>query len=142
MFWNATSFNQPLNNWNVSNVEDIRLMFDVSCSPFGADISTAREASFAHPMDHLQNVVRTQSREDVVVLQGGHELLLFTLRFRFGVKRLVVVGARHRPELRVRDDGLALLLAGEEVARHRCLAACVRGGAFLVCLRARRRAVS
>ena len=27
MFWGAESFNQPLNNWNVSNVEDMEGMF-------------------------------------------------------------------------------------------------------------------
>ena len=27
MFQDATSFNQPLNNWNVSNVTDMQLMF-------------------------------------------------------------------------------------------------------------------
>ena len=30
-FW-ATSFNQPLNNWNVSNVMDMRWMFEVARS--------------------------------------------------------------------------------------------------------------
>ena len=28
MFWNATSFNQPLNNWNVSNVTNMNFMFE------------------------------------------------------------------------------------------------------------------
>ena len=27
MFWGAESFNQPLDNWNVSNVENMSLMF-------------------------------------------------------------------------------------------------------------------
>ena len=27
MFYNASSFNQPLNNWNVSNVTDMDSMF-------------------------------------------------------------------------------------------------------------------
>ena len=27
MFWGARSFNQPLNNWNVSNVTDMYAMF-------------------------------------------------------------------------------------------------------------------
>ena len=27
MFCNATSFNQPLDNWNVSNVYDMKFMF-------------------------------------------------------------------------------------------------------------------
>ena len=27
MFQGAHSFNQPLNNWNVSNVKDMRIMF-------------------------------------------------------------------------------------------------------------------
>ena len=27
MFFKASSFNQPLNDWNVSNVTDMRLMF-------------------------------------------------------------------------------------------------------------------
>ena len=27
MFYEASSFNQPLNNWNVSNVKDMRIMF-------------------------------------------------------------------------------------------------------------------
>ena len=27
MFWGATSFNQPLNNWNVSNVNNMGYMF-------------------------------------------------------------------------------------------------------------------
>ena len=29
---NAWSFNQPLNNWNVSNVEDMRYVFDFPSS--------------------------------------------------------------------------------------------------------------
>ena len=28
MFYYATSFNQPLNSWDVSNVEDMGYMFD------------------------------------------------------------------------------------------------------------------
>ena len=32
MFWGARSFNQPLNNWNVSNVMDMRWMFEVARS--------------------------------------------------------------------------------------------------------------
>ena len=32
MFYWATSFNQPLNNWNVSNVMDMRWMFEVARS--------------------------------------------------------------------------------------------------------------
>jgi len=32
MFNNATSFNQPLNNWNVSNVSDMDNMFDNAVS--------------------------------------------------------------------------------------------------------------
>ena len=28
MFWSAESFNQPLNNWNVSNVDFMGNMFD------------------------------------------------------------------------------------------------------------------
>ena len=27
MFWNAHSFNQPIKNWNVSNIEDMNFMF-------------------------------------------------------------------------------------------------------------------
>ena len=32
MFKNATSFNQPLNNWDVSNVTDMRRMFEEASS--------------------------------------------------------------------------------------------------------------
>ena len=32
MFHEASSFNQPLNNWNVSNVEDMRAMFEDASS--------------------------------------------------------------------------------------------------------------
>ena len=32
MFWGATSFNQPLNNWNVSNVTDMEDMFENASS--------------------------------------------------------------------------------------------------------------
>ena len=38
MFWNAESFNQPLNNWNVSNVTNMKFMF------WGAE-------SFNQPLD-------------------------------------------------------------------------------------------
>jgi surface protein len=38
MFCGCTSFNQPLNNWNVSNVTNIRWMFD-NCKSFNQDIS-------------------------------------------------------------------------------------------------------
>jgi surface protein len=37
MFYNASSFNQPLNNWNVSNVTNMDNMFD-SASSFNQDI--------------------------------------------------------------------------------------------------------
>ena len=37
MFYNASSFNQPLNNWNVSNVTNMNNMFD-SASSFNKDI--------------------------------------------------------------------------------------------------------
>jgi len=30
MFYGASSFNQPLNDWNVSNVTDMKQMFDRS----------------------------------------------------------------------------------------------------------------
>ena len=33
MFWGATSFNQPLNKWNVSNVTDMSFMFGL-CDSF------------------------------------------------------------------------------------------------------------
>ena len=32
MFYNAHSFNQPLNKWNVSNVTDMHRMFDAATS--------------------------------------------------------------------------------------------------------------
>ena len=32
MFWDAKSFNQPLNNWNVSNVKDMSYMFHEASS--------------------------------------------------------------------------------------------------------------
>ena len=32
MFASARSFNQPLNNWNVSNVEDMESMFNYATS--------------------------------------------------------------------------------------------------------------
>ena len=37
MFWNATSFNQPLNNWNVSKVENMYCMFG-KCINFNQSI--------------------------------------------------------------------------------------------------------
>ena len=38
MFFQATSFNQPLNNWNVSNVTAMRTMFYYATS-FNQDLS-------------------------------------------------------------------------------------------------------
>ena len=38
MFSDATSFNQPLNNWNVSNVTNMHYMFG-DASSFDQDIS-------------------------------------------------------------------------------------------------------
>ena len=32
MFWNASSFNQPLNDWNVSNVRRMDAMFENASS--------------------------------------------------------------------------------------------------------------
>ena len=34
MFFKASSFNQPLNNWNVSNVTDMQSMFNNSTTSF------------------------------------------------------------------------------------------------------------
>ena len=36
MFENATAFNQPIGNWDVSNVTDMSMF----CSPFNQDISS------------------------------------------------------------------------------------------------------
>ena len=38
MFWGARSFNQPLNNWNVSNVEDMENMFQ-NCEDFNQPLN-------------------------------------------------------------------------------------------------------
>ena len=38
MFYGCESFNQPLNDWNVSNVTDMDYMFD-GCELFNQDIS-------------------------------------------------------------------------------------------------------
>ena len=38
MFDECKSFNQPLNNWNASNVTNMRSMF-VNCKSFNQDIS-------------------------------------------------------------------------------------------------------
>ena len=49
MFEGATSFNQPLNNWNVSNVEDMSCMFQAGSAgfigPAPATMRPARRAS-------------------------------------------------------------------------------------------------
>jgi surface protein len=52
MFDNATSFNQPLNNWNVSNVKDMCHMFFKAIN-FNDDLSSweLKNYNFANYID-------------------------------------------------------------------------------------------
>ena len=50
MFNNATSFNQPLNNWNTSNVTDMSYMFTLA-NNFNQDIGDWNLSSVTHKRD-------------------------------------------------------------------------------------------
>ena len=63
MFWAAEVFNQPLNNWNVSNVTDMSHMFN-RASSFDQDLSNWNPKSLKTGVDFIKDTAFSLENND------------------------------------------------------------------------------